>query len=114
MRKLKLTIGIAILALAFPIANAGAQGSVFVSERAPRAASAAYEDTEFDRDLPVLAQPTQAKQRVAGAPHEDTLADRGWPVLPQSMSGAGEASFGATVAPVSPFDRDYGFIAPAQ
>ncbi|TAK81488.1 MAG: hypothetical protein EPO20_25675 [Betaproteobacteria bacterium] len=114
MRKLNLTVGIALLALALPSANAGAEGTFFVSERASRAATAPYEDTEFDRDLPILAERMEGKQWTAGAPHEDTLVDRGWPYLPQLAEAETSASAGATVEYGWAWAGDHNFIAPAQ
>jgi hypothetical protein len=85
-----------------------------VNIRAPRTASAAYEDTEFDRDLPTLAQRTEGKQRNAGAPYEDTLVDRGWPYLPQLAEPEANASAGATVEYPWPWARDHNVVSPAQ
>ncbi len=106
MRKLTVAIGVAILATAFPIANAQEDldyrlGGTWFSVQSEQRFAAAPERMAGPR-LPMA------------APYEETLFDRGWPVLPAQMSAADQASFGATIAPVSPSDRDYGFIAPAQ
>lgn len=94
--------------------HVGAEGTFFVSERAPRAATAPYEDTEFDRDLPTLAQRMEAKRWLGGAPHEDTLIDRGWPYLPQLAESEANVSAGATAERGWPWAGDHNAIAPAQ
>ncbi|OGA61640.1 MAG: hypothetical protein A3G81_07350 [Betaproteobacteria bacterium RIFCSPLOWO2_12_FULL_65_14] len=108
MRKLTLTVGIALLAVALPAANASDDAQY------EREGWAAVPVAEVERARPGTSQRVDRPRLQRAAPYEETLFDRGWPVLPERIPAADEASFGATVAPVSPFDRDYGFIAPAQ
>lgn len=107
MRKLTVAIGVAILATTFPIANAQEDldyrlGGTWYSVQAEQQRFAAAPERMAGPRLPMA------------APYEETLFDRSWPALPEQRAATDEASFGATAAPVSPFDRDYGFIAPAQ
>ncbi len=105
MRKLNLTAGVALLAVVLPSANVGAdEGTVFVSERAPREATMPYEDTEFDRNLPTIAERMGTKRWTIGeSPAADKFADE-----QKSASAGASAEFGV------PWQRDHHFIAPAQ
>ncbi len=111
MRKLTLTIGIAVLAAAFPGANAS-EGSEY--ERAARPRAAPYEETEFDRTQPTISQRMERPRRPRGEPYQDVEIDQTLPDVRERAPMVGEASTGASGAPESAWDRDHNFVAPPQ
>jgi hypothetical protein len=106
MRKLTFAVGAAILAAAFPIANAQ-------EDLDYRLGGTAFH-VESEQGLVAASERIARPRLPMAAPHEETVADRAWPYVPERVSMGDGVSAGATVPAGSPWDRDYGFIAPAQ
>ena len=93
MRKLTFAFGVAILAAAFPIANAQ-------EDLDYRLGGTAFH-VESEQGL-VAAPERIARPRLPmAAPYEETVADRAWAYVPERVSMGDDVSAGATVLSLS-------------